>query len=147
MALLQLIYASAATHRFAEAELQTLLIQARERNAVTGITGILLYHKRSFLQVLEGEADPVLETYDRILADRRHEELLILLSGPIKERSFPDFRMGFVSTVPEKMRSMPGYTNFFSPGAPFLPLPGDSMKTARIITGFREGKWHQALAA
>lgn len=44
----QLIYASAATERFDESTLDSLLERSRTNNARRGLTGILLYHERSF---------------------------------------------------------------------------------------------------
>jgi len=56
MKLIQLIYVSAATNRFNPAELRELLRLARLKNQQLDVTGMLLYHEGSFLQVLEGPA-------------------------------------------------------------------------------------------
>jgi Sensors of blue-light using FAD len=51
----ELIYTSAETQAFTPADLAAMLRVARENNAAAHVTGILLYHQGSFMQVLEGE--------------------------------------------------------------------------------------------
>ena len=55
----QLIYASAAVKPFTPQELTVLLAKARKKNSSMDISGMLLYHAGSFLQVLEGPDDAV----------------------------------------------------------------------------------------
>ena len=52
-----LIYASVATHDYAENELDTILETAVRNNARLEVTGLLLYSNRRFLQVLEGKGN------------------------------------------------------------------------------------------
>jgi hypothetical protein len=74
-ALTQCIYASLATAVFEEAELPQLLKAARDANALHGLTGMLLYIKGTFFQVLEGEAAAVDAVYNKILHDPRHSQV------------------------------------------------------------------------
>lgn len=46
-----------------EADLEALLVQAREKNLRLSITGALLYENGHFLQVLEGEHPTVRELF------------------------------------------------------------------------------------
>ena len=56
--LIRVTYVSAACHPFTEAELCELLLHAKTNNSKGVITGLLLYHRMSFFQILEGtEAD------------------------------------------------------------------------------------------
>ena len=59
--MLQLIYASAATVRFSVADLKHLLAIARANNESLGVSGMLVFQEGSFLQIIEGEDDAVLE--------------------------------------------------------------------------------------
>ncbi|MBI2687653.1 MAG: BLUF domain-containing protein [Acidobacteria bacterium] len=53
--MISLAYTSIATSLFKTSDLFPLLQQSRARNDQIGVTGMLLYQDRSFLQVLEGD--------------------------------------------------------------------------------------------
>lgn len=65
----QLLYISAAEHEFSEKELEELLKAARENNERLEISGMLLFHKGSFIQALEGKKDDVERLYQNISID------------------------------------------------------------------------------
>ena len=92
--MIRLIYISTARSELSKAELEGVLRTSRRNNAVVGVTGLLVVGGRRFLQALEGPADAVVQTYDRIKADGRHFAAVILDNRPIAERSFPDWAMG-----------------------------------------------------
>src|SRR5205823_4304594 len=54
----EIIYASASVQPFSSRQLTDLLARARAHNRTVAVSGLLLYHQGSFLQVLEG-ADSV----------------------------------------------------------------------------------------
>lgn len=58
--MIQLVYMSAALWRPTRSDLVTLLAKARQNNSQLGVTGMLLYHDGSFMQVLEGEEPAVI---------------------------------------------------------------------------------------
>lgn len=93
-ALRTIVYVSSATHRLSEAEMEALLLDARERNQRHGITGILLYGEGNFMQCIEGLPDDVELIYARICASRQHRDLIKLMDEPSAERCFPDWYMG-----------------------------------------------------
>ncbi len=76
---MQLIYSSAAVEAFTPAQLHGLLLSSRKNNEAKNISGILIYHDVSFLQVLEGEAQAVLNLFERIQQDLRHKNCAIIL--------------------------------------------------------------------
>ena len=57
----QILYVSVETHRFTKDDLKALLNQSREKNLKLGITGILIYYKKHFFQILEGEKDKIFD--------------------------------------------------------------------------------------
>lgn len=68
-----LIYCSASTRvDLTPAQLQSLLEECRRQDTAAGITGILLYQKGSFFQVLEGDRNVVGPLYEKISKDKRH---------------------------------------------------------------------------
>jgi len=107
----RLIYGSQATADFGPDQLVELLAKARANNEQSGLSGMLLYCSQSFLQVLEGDAAALEETYQRIRADRRHTNLRLLLDTQVTERLFPDWSMGFDHVEDDELaQELAGYT-------------------------------------
>jgi hypothetical protein len=77
--LCNLIYISAAAKFFTDAELKELLINCRDNNKRNSITGVLLYSKGTFVQVLEGEEEIVGSTFRKIEGDPRHTGIIKLV--------------------------------------------------------------------
>ena len=94
-----LVYVSAATQIFTESQLESLLIDACEKNRQNDLTGVLLYDEGNFIQCLEGPDVQLHQVYQRILASRRHTGVICLLDEPIEQRSFPDWQMGLIHTT------------------------------------------------
>ena len=135
--MLQLIYRSAATVPFSERQLADLLRRARDNNAKLGLTGLLLYDDGSFLQVLEGEREPLLSIYGRILKDRRHDKVTKLLERHLDDRGFGDWQMGFVSMTRVGL-AIPGYSEFLRLAGETTPH-GD--QALRVLSQFRDGRF------
>ena len=91
----RIIYGSQSRIDFSPEELVELLEAARDRNAGSELSGMLLYCSQSFLQMLEGEPEALAETYKRISADDRHDNLRLLMDAEVSTRLFPDWTMGF----------------------------------------------------
>ena len=132
----QVVYSSAAAEPFSEARLTELLARARTNNERLGVSGMLLYHEGSFLQVLEGEAAVLAALFGVISADKRHHRVVALLKRKVDARHFGDWRMGFVSTK-HLPAHLPGYSDY-------LRLRGDPVAGAnaalQLMAGFREGR-------
>lgn len=90
----RLIYASATLAPLLPDALAALIAAARRNNAGMGVTGLLLYHDSSVLQVLEGERAAVEALFERIGRDPRHGRIIRLWAGEVAARAFPDWRMG-----------------------------------------------------
>jgi len=91
----RVIHCSQATHDVSPDELVHLLEVSRRNNEKVGLSGMLLYSSQSFLQVLEGDAVALQETYARIGADDRHVNLRLLMDAEVAAPLFPDWTMGF----------------------------------------------------
>ena len=94
--LVRLMYASRAVPAIDHEELHSLLRQCRINNPKHGITGVLCFADRVFLQVLEGSRSAVNELYRRIAHDARHQNVELLSYGEIDERRFAGWAMGQV---------------------------------------------------
>jgi hypothetical protein len=117
MDLVHCIYCSASTGGdLSMEELQSLLDECRRKNAHADITGILLYQKRSFFQVLEGSRSVVEALYEKISEDKRHKRVTKVIVEPIEGRAFADWTMGFAKQTPRQLAKIPGLNDFFSSG-------------------------------
>lgn len=92
--LIHCIYVSAATAEFSPADLEELLSVSRKNNEALGVTGMLLYEKGSFFQILEGTREAVEPLYAKIDTDKRHSRITKLIIEPIEERSFANWSRG-----------------------------------------------------
>ena len=95
--LVRLTYTSRATEVLTAAAMDTILAVSRKNNPANGITGVLCTNNYIFLQMLEGGRKEVNETYNRIAADKRHQDVQILNFQEITERKFAVWSMGKVS--------------------------------------------------
>ena len=90
-----LIYRSVAKDSFDKPLIYKMLSEARDFNAIHGITGCLLYHKGQFIQMLEGQEEEVSSLYHRIKNDHRHDHVELLEEEEIAERIFSEWSMAF----------------------------------------------------
>ena len=96
MNMVRLIYASRFGSRVGPNDVQDILSVSRERNKEAGITGVLCYDPRFFLQVLEGPRDKVNEPYCGIAGDRRHVGVTLLAYDDVEDRIFAEWSMAYV---------------------------------------------------
>lgn len=115
MRLAQLIYTSAAVRHMSSADLAQILETSVRNNTRDGLSGMLLYHEGSFMQVIEGEETVLMATFHRIQRDARHGHVFMIEQGEIAERSFSHFTMGFRKLTASDLTNHPGYAPFFAP--------------------------------
>jgi len=102
----QVVYISAATQHFSAEALEELLARARANNERNGMTGILLYHDLSFLQIVEGTRDDVDRLMARIRRDPSHASLRIVQDESVPERDFRSWAMASRVANAEDIRMM-----------------------------------------
>lgn len=96
MSLVRLIYASRATDKFQPTSVKAILTSARRHNHANQVSGLLCFNQHCFLQCLEGPRAIVSQTYERILADDRHEAAEIISFHYVPRREFDDWNMGYL---------------------------------------------------
>ena len=133
----QLVYSSAATIEFTELELASLLLRARANNARLGVSGLLLHHSGSFMQVLEGDADVIASLFSTIGKDERHNRVVKLLDRDVAGRQFAEWKMGFVS-VAALANPLPGFSEFLRHGA---EASRGADAAERVLSAFRDGRF------
>lgn len=111
--LLSLLYASEELEPFDDDELTALLEQSRAANARREITGMLLYRKGRFVQVLEGPEEHVRALVESIRADPRHTGMRVLLEERVRERRFADWTMGYQALAESVEPAPSGFRDTF----------------------------------
>ena len=107
-----MLYISTAVKPMNYDDFSALLRQCRDSNNKRGITGMLLYQNGTFMQILEGEKQVVLDLYDEILKDDRHTGVHTVLTGDIEARNFEDWSMGFFNM--DKAGEFPQYSDYIN---------------------------------
>lgn len=74
-------------------EVDAILATSARNNPARGITGLLLYNGRNFLQLIEGEEEELVALMLRITEDARHSGITVLDRRPIEARACPDWAM------------------------------------------------------
>jgi hypothetical protein len=89
----RLIYTSCIRGSLSDGDVAAIFAASRRNNGLDGVTGILLIENGRFLQVLEGPAESVDLTFERIKADERHRDIVVLNEQCEAERIFADWAM------------------------------------------------------
>jgi len=129
----RLIYASAVDDALQADELNRMLEHARHRNGMRGITGMLAFDSRHFLQVIEGSRRALSDLHAALLRDPRHHDVQLLKFARIDARLFPDWSMGFMPAdlAHRTMVARHAPTPHFDPGA----LDGESAEALLVAFG------------
>lgn len=115
------IYVSEAATAVTDDGLMAMLDEYRGSNLKLNITGLLLYSRDIFLQVMEGELPELTQAYAEITKDLRFKNIQVLATGETDGRMFKNWRMGFVPAGKRDMTYVKDYLN-----------PLDARKTANL---------------
>jgi len=137
--LIQIVYASAAREVMTPLALNHLLTQSRARNLRHNVTGMLLYHSGSFLQVLEGAAPDIDLIMDSIQRDPRHHRIKILVRRDIDFREFEAWSMGYIDT--SAWPAKPGRVDYHRVLRQLYGVPSIAHRYLRL---FQQGLCRQA---
>jgi len=110
--MIEITYVSRATEPMPAEQLLALLQQCRKNNTARGVTGMLVYGNATFLQALEGEETILDGLVERIRKDPRHTDIQLLRRGPIANRQYSDWSMGFKRVSDTELKRVEGLRNF-----------------------------------
>jgi hypothetical protein len=79
--------------RVLDEEVCRIVIASTNNNRLVNVTGLLLVHDGWLVQALEGPAQGVRETYERVVKGPRHNDVTLLEVAPAKARAFRDWNM------------------------------------------------------
>ena len=142
--LVHCIYASAASEELDDEALQTLLANARQFNAKVNVTGMLLYERGSFFQVLEGAPQDVEALYQLIASDPRHSRITKIIMEPIEARNFDRWTMGYAGVSTRELAKLDGLNDFFTRGKCYVDLDNGRAKT--LLNAFKDGGWRAKIS-
>jgi hypothetical protein len=108
----RIIYLSSGIKIFSDQEINELLKISRVNNQKNGITGLLLYSDGNFMQILEGEKEAVESTYNKILNDSRHKNIIQIVNESVENRNFSEWKMGYSIVDPEFLKKHPEINAF-----------------------------------
>jgi hypothetical protein len=137
--LVRLLYASRAAQSVTQATIESIMQQSREHNPAQGITGVLCYGGDVYMQVLEGGRSAVNALYNRIVADARHQEVMLLNYEEVGERRFAAWTMGQVNLAKVNPSTLLRYLEkpeldpFAVSGKASLALLEELIATAAIV--------------
>lgn len=134
--LYHLVYQSNVTAPLSEPELEALLVQSRAWNHSHDLTGVLLYCDLHIIQVLEGPKDEVEYIFGRIEQDLRHYDVTKLADGPIPQRNFSQWSMGFKAVHPEDFAYLTGYQNPAAPSYPAQLVGTEAASLRELLASF-----------
>lgn len=134
-----MLYLSRTTVTWSMEELSELVARSQRRNEADGLSGLLLYGRGHFLQLLEGRRQPLVLTYDRIARDPRHAELELLLDGPITVRLFDGWAMGLLNVDQSGAVDRDRFDRIV---ASFRPRTGPVAESALAVTLLKEFRAH-----
>lgn len=105
-----LVYRSRATAPPTDVDLFYLLAQARQLNAASGLTGLLLYDRGWYFQWIEGPQEALGRTWNRIRRDPRHESPQVVTDQAIPVRLFDRWSMRFAHRDRQHEGIVDGFT-------------------------------------
>lgn len=97
--LLRLIYLSRVWQSMTNTQLEAILLKSRTNNPKHKITGLLCYGGTSFIQILEGPEDQVVQLYANIINDERHHDCKLLDVHLDTKRMFDKWAMAYVHST------------------------------------------------
>jgi hypothetical protein len=100
---------------------------------------MLLYADGNLMQVLEGEKNLVLETYQAIQSDPRHRDLFVLIEEDISSRQFDSWSMGFRQLSKADLKKFPAAANIFQANKEELLLRGRAGDALTVLKSFAYG--------
>ena len=89
----EISYRSLAVPSIQEGDVDEIVQRARQNNLQFNITGCLIYHRKIFFQLIEGNKHDILSLYDKLCQDHRHTDIQLMWKGHKIKRDFDNWSM------------------------------------------------------
>lgn len=113
------------------ASIISILTSARKFNQQHDLTGYLTLVDGQFLQILEGNADPLKDVLLKISQDTRNDRMVVLEQSDIEDRMFSDWNMG-CSLAPELINTALNFAGIAADAA-FAETSSGALKTFLVM--------------
>lgn len=110
----QVVYLSSESSSMCDTELHNLRDEALSNNTRHGVTGLLLYVNKVFMQIIEGPHAEIGRLFDNIQCDKRNQAIVEMFDRSIDDRAFTGWSMGFHSPTAADEVSEKGFHNLRS---------------------------------
>lgn len=108
MQLTRLIYAS--KHKGLSPDVVDRILQkSRANNVRDNITGALIVHEKSFMQLIEGSRLEIARCFMRIMQDSSHYDVQVISCGDVAQRLFQEWSMHLIRASRIKEEILSGY--------------------------------------
>ena len=131
-----LIYVSYAVNKMTEDDLLLLHKESQERNEKHDLTGILLYKGQSFMQMIEGKKQVVMDLFHTIKNDNRHSSVITIMAGEIPERNFENWSMGFCNM--DQVGDFPHFDDYIQDNLALRSFQQDTEGAYKFMMLFNE---------
>ena len=74
-------------------DLENIVAVSKVRNREQAITGVLFYHNRKFMQLIEGEHSVLNALMNTLRGDPRHRNITIIVDEAVERRGFAEWNM------------------------------------------------------
>lgn len=132
--LYEILYSSISVVKFDAQAIKDLLRQCFDNNEKNGITGCMIYKKREFIQVVEGEKEQVLQLFEKIKKDTRHTKIKIIWEGETAKRSFDKWLMGFYNFDELNKTEILGFADILKKGMKEAPTTNYESVASRLFS-------------
>lgn len=90
-------YVSQISLSVSDKEIMELLENSQQNNIEKDISGVLLYSEGNFFQVIEGEEETINSLFEKIKADQRHENIILIFDRPINKAAMDGYKSDFIT--------------------------------------------------
>ena len=99
--IVRLTYASQLTASVDAQAIKKILEQAQGNNIQNGITGMLCFNRKYFLQTIEGSRASINHLYKILLEDDRHTNVQLFSLNEVEARNWTSWAMGYATPTNE----------------------------------------------
>ena len=94
----EILYVSTMALTAPVSVVSSIATRSRVANVKRHITGLLIFDGERFCQQFEGSKSEVTALFERISCDTRHQNVILIHEGLLRERRFGNFSMAFANT-------------------------------------------------
>ena len=132
-----IVYISSAKLGLTDSEIINIVEDARINNEKSEITGLLLFNRGNFMQLVEGDEQAIEALYEKIRKDNRHTEVKLLLKESITHRNFSTWTMAFRNIEKLKKINPEIFNSFLEDDLNFSIYQQNPYKALQLLETFK----------